>query len=272
MASEVKNNIHVPKDKKLAIKHVYIKTTNHNDGIIFYDINVKTNKNNWIVTKRYSEFEALNTKLQRNYNEKLPVLPDKHYKWITDHTNPKFIEARRALLDNYCKKLIKTPNINTSQFVINFFHLKNNDNNNSDNNGASSGKEEKDTNNNDNPSNINDDSNNNDTSLISTSYEYPDDQEITSVKIDSTRKMTDHVLYQITLSNSHARSSDSESRTWTVLKRFGQFYEMDVALRKSIEQDNYGLIDKLPPRPERHYKFYYDHMDDNFIEKLNRYI
>ena len=81
--------------------------------------------------------------------------------------------------------------------------------------------------------------------------------------------MTDHVLYQITLSNQNSRSSDIESRTWTVLKRFTQFYEMDVNLRKSIEKDYPNIINKLPPKPERHYKFYYDHMSDDFIEKYN---
>ena len=65
-------------------------------------------------------------------------------------------------------------------------------------------------------------------------FDFPEDQEVTNIVIQSTRKMTDHVLYQICVSNSHKRAS---FRAWTVLKRFTQFYEMDLKLRSSLHED-----------------------------------
>ncbi len=75
--------------------------------------------------------------------------------------------------------------------------------------------------------------------------------------------MSDHVLYQIQVSNERKRASFGE---WTVLKRFTQFYEMDQKLRAHFENDPL-LLSKLPPPPPRRVKLLYDHMDDDFIEE-----
>merc|ERR1719216_521651 len=99
---------------------------------------------------------------------------------------------------------------------------------------------------------------------LSDDFEFPEDQEVTNIVIQSTRKMTDHVLYQICVSNSHKRAS---FRAWTVLKRFTQFYEMDVKLRASLQSDTPELLPNLPPAPHRKLKFVHDHMDDDFIEE-----
>merc|ERR1712154_28254 len=95
-------------------------------------------------------------------------------------------------------------------------------------------------------------------------WDFPEDQEVTNIVIQSTRKMTDHVLYQICVANSHKRAS---FRAWTVLKRFTQFYEMDVKLRASLQSEEPDVLPKLPPPPSRKFKFVHDHMDDDFIEE-----
>merc|ERR1712154_445660 len=92
-------NIHVPKDKKLQIEYVSVKNAFVESDIVFYDIHVKTCQHYWHVTKRYSQFEDLHNKLLTTTEQKLPLLPAKHYKWFTDRTKPSFIEKRRALLD-----------------------------------------------------------------------------------------------------------------------------------------------------------------------------
>merc|ERR1712244_218309 len=95
-------------------------------------------------------------------------------------------------------------------------------------------------------------------------WDFPEDQEVTNIVIQSTRKMSDHVLYQICVSNSHKRAS---FRAWTVLKRFTQFYEMDLKLRGVIQTQSPDLLQKLPPPPTRKVKLVHDHMDDDFIEE-----
>jgi len=94
-------------------------------------------------------------------------------------------------------------------------------------------------------------------------HELPEDVEITGVSIPATRTMSDHVLYQIDVTNNRKRKTFSK---WTVLKRFTQFFDMDTALRASFAE-NPSLLEKLPPPPERKTKLFNDHMDEVFIEQ-----
>jgi len=93
--------------------------------------------------------------------------------------------------------------------------------------------------------------------------ELPEDVEVTGITIPATRTMSDHVLYQIDVTNDHKRKSYSK---WTVLKRFTQFFEMDAAVRAAFAE-NLELSAKLPPPPERKTKLFNDHMDEVFIEQ-----
>jgi len=94
------------------------------------------------------------------------------------------------------------------------------------------------------------------------SEDMPLDVEVTSVTIPATRTMSDHVLYQIDIVNARKRKSFSK---WTVLKRFGQFYEMDQAVRISFV-DNPEQLAQLPAPPQRRAKLLTDHMDTTFVE------
>jgi PX domain len=93
--------------------------------------------------------------------------------------------------------------------------------------------------------------------------ELPEDVEVTDVCIPATRSMSDHVLYQIDVSNARKRKTFSK---WTVLKRFGQFYEMDTEVRASFAEEK-EFLDTLPCAPERKPKLLADHMDSTFIEE-----
>jgi len=92
--------------------------------------------------------------------------------------------------------------------------------------------------------------------------ELPEDVEVTGVAIPGTRLMSDHVLYQIDVVNARKRKTFSK---WTVLKRFGQFYDMDTLVRASFAE-NLQVLAAMPPQPQRRAKLFNDHMDSAFVE------
>ena len=77
------------------------------------------------------------------------------------------------------------------------------------------------------------------------------------------RTMADHILYQIHICNARKRKSFSR---WTVLKRFGQFYDMDQAVKRSLAASgHHNLV--LPTLPQKKARFLTDHMDKSFVEQ-----
>lgn len=193
--------------------------------IVFYVINVKVDGEGFVVVKRYKQFEQLHVDLASRYNQKLPYLPVKKIKAITNHTSHYFMEKRRALLDNYCKRLLSNRTLGQSQEVLTFFSQD----------------------------------------IDSTrefSYEvvpcFPLTQEVTDISIPKYRKMTDHILYTIDVTN---KNTDSN---WIVLKRFTQFRSMDKKVRKGLTED---VLERMPKRPKRKSKVWRDHMSPEFIEE-----
>jgi hypothetical protein len=75
--------------------------------------------------------------------------------------------------------------------------------------------------------------------------------------------MSDHVLYQIDVVNNKKRKTFSK---WTVLKRFGQFYEMDSAVRGDFA-DKPDILSTFPAPPQRKAKLFNDHLDESFVEQ-----
>lgn len=143
--------------------------------------------------------------------------------------------SRRCLLEAYLRKLIVVPALLETKTLMGFLnsnHCENQDT-----------KEEE------------------------TPAEMPNDVEITDICIPSTRPMSDHVLYQIDVVNIKKRKSYSK---WTVLKRFGQMWDLDVALRAEYASQPV-FLESLPLFPERKVKVFADHMDDLFVEQ-RRYV
>ena len=96
------------------------------------------------------------------------------------------------------------------------------------------------------------------------SYEFPSDQEITHLEIQSMRKMSDHVLYQILVKNVNREEPYDK---WTVMKRFHNIYEMDLELRKGLQSDNsLEALQQMPLMPEKKSKLIHDHMSEPFME------
>jgi len=230
------------------VKSVTVPTTKVVEGAVRYVVAVVGTFNKWSISKRYSQFEELQTNvLTEMAGKTLPAgceLPPKKMKLFTTHTSPVFIEERRCLLEAYLKKVISVEKLAKADCVVRFLT--------SDKEGkeepvaaapaGAAAVEEKSS---------------------GDGHELPDDVEITGITIPATRTMTDHVLYQIDVCNSRKRKTFSK---WTVLKRFGQFYEMDAALRESLIDNPDGLA-SLPGPPQRKAKLFNDHMDENFVEQ-----
>ncbi|ETO27871.1 hypothetical protein RFI_09262 [Reticulomyxa filosa] len=123
------NLVHIYKSKITSI--AVQKVTVQQNSIGHYDICVRSNSKAWVVRKRFKQFQDLHQQLTLNFWwKKLPPFPSKHSKLLIDHTNMDFLEVsslnenetqRRALLDNYCKKLIRNKKFCAWPQLIIFF-------------------------------------------------------------------------------------------------------------------------------------------------------
>lgn len=210
-------------------------------GIVYYIINVELGdgdgkeSHQWSSAKRYSQFEEFHSQLLVGRSQRdLPAgaaLPAKRFKLFTPHNTKEFIEERRCLLDSYLKKIAASKTLSSNDIFLKFLS--------SDKLPVAEASP-----------------------ASPSAAQLPDDVEITDIRIPTTRTMSDHVLYQIDVTNSRKRKTYSK---WTVLKRFGQLYEMDSAMRADYAEDPAALAD-WPAPPERKTKLLIDHMDEDFIE------
>jgi len=223
-----------PPQEKREITEVSIPFTKMAEETCFYLISVKEGSESWTVQKRYSQFEEFHSKLSgMALAAQIPSgveLPGKKIKMFVSHDDANFIEERRCLLEAYLKRLVNVKPLAQSDVLFEFLSSHKLD-------------------------------------IVvaesKTKKELPEDVEVTGICIPATRTMSDHVLYQIDVLNSRKRSTYSE---WTVLKRFGQFFDMDFALRESFAS-NFAVMESLPPPPSRRAKLLFDHMDDAFVEQ-----
>jgi len=223
-----------PPQEKNEIKSVSIPSAKADEsGVAFYYINIEGSFSSWSVAKRYSQFEEFHSNLLLSeLAKKIPSgcdLPPKKMKLFTTHSSSTFIESRRALLEAFLKRLLKVEEIANSSILLKFLE--------------SDKQKEK--------------------IEAKKKLDLPDDVEVTSINIPATRTMSDHVLYQIDVTNAR---KDAPFDKWTVLKRFGQFYDMDCAVRASF-LENPTVLEKLPESPERKAKLFNDHMDETFVEQ-----
>jgi len=224
----------VPPQEKVEIKGVSVPSGKADEnGVVFYFINVEGSFNPWSIAKRYSQFEELHSALLlSDLAKKIPSgcdLPIKRWKMFTSNITHSFIEQRRVLLEAYLKRLLRVEDIARSSLMTKFLSTD-----------VQKSKEPE----------------------VKTRVELPEDVEVTNISIPATRQMSDHVLYQIDVTN--ARKSAPFDK-WTVLKRFGQFYDMDCAVRACFTEKP-EILAKFPEPPERKAKLFNDHMDDTFVE------
>ena len=204
------------------------------DNVVFYFLTIVTPSRAWSCSKRYSQFEALHESITAMLGTavSLPAgcqLPPKRPKVIVSHTDPQFVEERRVLLEFYSRKMNTVREVASNDAFRAFFTS---------------------------------DTLDRIVSVPDDSFPFPDDAEITAVSISSTRRMSDHVLYHVDLSNHFRRRSFQQ---WSVLKRFTQFHALDSQLRQEMAEQPY-LLSTLPQCPSRHVKWAIDHSDAHFIE------
>jgi len=84
----------------------------------------------WCVLKRFTQIWEMDTKLRASLVDDpdalatLPPAPQRKAKLLHDHMDHSFIESRRILLQNYLKKLIKTPVAIRSLIVLEFLGVQ----------------------------------------------------------------------------------------------------------------------------------------------------
>lgn len=235
MLSEEKDGL--PPQAKMELVSATVPSAEVDGGVVFYNVNVVSSFSSWVCRKRYSQFEemwaALTGAMHAGELPKGACMPPKKMKLFSQHLQPGFIEERRVLLGNLLKKLVASKKVSRSKHLVQFLTTSKTG---GDVPAGGAGDELGDA---------------------------PPDAEVTDVCIPGTRQMSDHVLYQIDVSNERKRKTFSK---WTVLKRFGQFYEMDKALRAGFADDP-AFLETMPPPPERKSKLMRDHTDTRFIEE-----
>jgi len=236
-APNKRKSLQAPAGKKLALKTVTVcgykrvqETSALAGKTTYFEIRFKTGSGEYRVFKRYSEFNELREMLKKNKNvtEKPSPLPAK--RWL--NMNKEFLNERRVLLNNWLKKLAADEQSSKSQELLQWLMAEKEDLPKEDEN------EQKE-------------------------HKFPDDQEITDIKIPGVTKMPDHVLYNIEFSNSRKRSS---FECWKSLKRYAQIASLDSALRKGLK-DKKEVVKSLPPLPPASNKIFVDHTSDQFIEE-----
>lgn len=224
----------------MAVVSVSVAAWDVVEGVAFYTVAVTGNREDapWCVRKRYSQFEDMWGALVGEVGSvdlpKGAAMPGKRVKLFGANLQPGFLEERRVLLENLLRKLVGGKReVTGSRALLSF---------------------------------LNSDRAENPEALRRAAEEYGEaveDAEITDVSVPSTRAMSDHVLFQVDVRNERKRKTFSN---WTVLKRFGQFYEMDQALRATFQGDP-DFLASLPPPPPRKIKLLQDHMDPGFVEE-----
>ncbi|GAB5362199.1 hypothetical protein AAMO2058_000777800 [Amorphochlora amoebiformis] len=107
---------------------ISIREAEIDDGTAFYTVYLKANLDgHWerCVRSRYSGFKDLHLHLHQTLGSKFtPSLPPKHSWLLTSHTNPSFIEDRRAKLEAYLNQLLAIEDVRKSDSFVDFLHGK----------------------------------------------------------------------------------------------------------------------------------------------------
>jgi len=228
-----------PKQCRIDIVSLEVDWVNE---VVYYNIRAELAEEAEVLylSKRYSQFRALNRELKNIIPRyRLPPLPTKELVIWTDHTDTRFVEERRALLEHFLSEAVNIGEVREAAVMHEFLHSNEISAN------VARAIEEQFSSANENLQNV------------------VEELEVAEIWVPSTKKMRDHCLYQIHCANGSV-AERSEWNEWVVLKRYRDFYDMDHNLREELPS---GVVKDLPVLPERQSKIMTDHMDPDFIDQ-----
>lgn len=223
--------------------------------IVYYYISVREGRAGssetdvvWTIRKRFSQFVELYNALQSKGYRRVPKIPSKESRIVTDHTSQDFIKRRCVFLDKFLQKLSQNHTL-VSSLEFQLFTQQNKVDLIPKHLITRSG------------------------SLTS----FPDDirrtlsdmsesfSEIASISIPSTKQMSDHTLFQIFCTKE--TEGMEHPNEWVSLKRYRDFHEMDrkVKIQLSVECPRAAKL--IPKLPHRSMKILLNHFHPDFIEE-----
>jgi hypothetical protein len=193
------------------LKNIFVPSFNNVEGVIWYDVAVIGDDIvRWTVSRRFNEFFLLNQEIEARVrvSHALPPFPEKYSKTLHDHQSHNFCETRRNLLQNYLQKINQISSLQSCEPFLDFLNP---------------GKDEKAE-----EVSSRDSAFRAEAKLEKKTWGYTC-SECTSVSVPTAQILKrDHVVYQINCENLNKRES---FRTWTVLRRYEEFYGLDAHLR-----------------------------------------
>ena len=90
------------------------------EAVTFYLISVKLDDNEWILEKRYSQFDSINNELIKLFGSRIPLFPPKTFFKLNTIEG---IENRRKDLDLYLKAIVSIPEVLNSIPVRDFLEV-----------------------------------------------------------------------------------------------------------------------------------------------------
>ncbi|CAH0480343.1 unnamed protein product [Peronospora belbahrii] len=88
----------------------------------FYELQVYNGRRNWIVLRRFSEFDRLQASVRFIAGNRLPKLPPKTY--CCRDLNPDFLARRKDLLQIFLHDMLQIPGVADDDHVREFLGLK----------------------------------------------------------------------------------------------------------------------------------------------------
>ena len=88
--------------------------------VVFFNILLKTRQKEWIVEKRFSQFDALHKVLSALY----PTLPQLPPKTVLKVSSPVSIIRRKLALSGYLKELVERPEILNNPVMLEFLEVR----------------------------------------------------------------------------------------------------------------------------------------------------
>lgn len=96
-----------------------------NKDVAYYNIHTTVDGNLYTVSKRFSQITEMHAKVygaftENHLQENLPDCPPKHFKFWTDHLAADFLDGRRIKIEDYLKKLIAVPKVQSLPDIRHF--------------------------------------------------------------------------------------------------------------------------------------------------------